>query len=368
MTKSRAVSALVYAAVLLFLLAVLPAAVRMKPHPLTPAFAMLPAQTREPGNALIVDPTRPHAEVPPGAETASSAAPLSDSSSPPASTEAAAAGPERTGEWSPSGTPPIPAASAPTIALPAVAAPEASPAGPSASVTQAVYQPGSPSRNAKFKPIPVLNYHSVSVDPGNIVVIHPDKFREQMQYLHDNGYSTLTLKEFTDIFEGAAEAPAKPVLLTFDDGYTDNYMTAMPVLKEYGFHATLFMSPGMVGTAGYIDWDQARALQENGWDIQPHGMTHPSLPKLSTDDQTREITEARRLIEEHLKVTADVYCYPYGQYNKETLDILTRHGFRYAFTIEQGKTAAGQHPYKLTRIFVNGEEKLASLIHKLTKW
>lgn len=362
MKKLRAVPVVVYAAVLLLLLAVLPAML-MKPHPLSPAFSMMPSETKEPGNAAIVDPGRPHAEVP--AEL--TAQPDGPASQPPAA-RAAPVSPNAAPAGAPSDSPtpqPSAADSGFASAAPGTPAPAVKTA---ATVAQSVYQPGGKLPAAKFRPIPVLNYHSVSIDPGNIVVIHPDKFREQMEYLHDNGYTTLTLKEFTDIFEGKAEAPAKPVLLTFDDGYTDNYETAMPVLKEFGFHATLFMSPGMVGQSGYIDWDQARELYGNGWDIQPHGMTHPSLPKLSSEEQTEEIVEARRQIEEQLKVTADVYCYPYGQYNKDTLDILSRHGFRYAFTIEQGKTASGQHPYKLTRIFVNGEEKLSSLVHKLSKW
>lgn len=372
MRKDRSISAVVYAAIFLLILAVVPAAARWKPHPLAPAFSMMPEPPDVPvhSEAVIVDPKRPHAEVPPGLDLTVYPEP------PPSAPEHDSSAGAEAGSGLP-GTPLAggPQASELPASTPAAVVPGTGPSGSPApskeplTVREAVYRaPGTPAAPAEFKPIPVLNYHSVAVDPGNIVVIHPDKFREHMQYLHDNGYRTLTLNEFTDIFEGRAEAPAKAVLLTFDDGYTDNYETAMPVLKEFGFHATLFMSPGMVGQEGYIDWEQARELQKNGWDIQPHGMTHPSLPKLSAADQTREIVEARRLIEEKLGTAADIYCYPYGQYNRETLDILKNNGFRYAFTIEQGKTAPGQHPYKLTRIFVNGEEKLSALIYKLTKW
>jgi peptidoglycan/xylan/chitin deacetylase (PgdA/CDA1 family) len=237
----------------------------------------------------------------------------------------------------------------------------------SPSVHDAVYGTKGKSRR-KLPAIPVLNYHSVADVPGNTVVIHPDKLREQLQYLSDNEYHTLTMKEFTDIIEGKTDAPGKAVLLTFDDGYTNNYETAMPMLKEFGFHATLFMSPGMVEDSGYLNWAQVREMQANGWDILPHGMTHPELTDLEEADQAAEIVEARRLIEEQLSTPADIFCYPYGKYNKTTLKILEANGFRYAFTIDQGKTTSDQHPYKLKRIFVNGEEKLSSLVHKLTKW
>ncbi|MCZ8513283.1 polysaccharide deacetylase family protein [Paenibacillus filicis] len=202
---------------------------------------------------------------------------------------------------------------------------------------------------------PVLNYHSIAVDPGNRATIAPEKFAEQMHYLSHQGYTTLTLAQFTDMLEHRAEVPAKPVLLTFDDGYADNYAHAMPLLKELGFHATLFMSPGMMG-GYYLNWDQIREMHAAGWDIQPHGMTHPHLPKLKKAEQEAQITEARALIEQELGTTADVFCYPYGEYNRTTLDILEEHGFRYAFTIDQGWTDSEQPPYKLKRIFVNGEE------------
>lgn len=213
--------------------------------------------------------------------------------------------------------------------------------------------------------IPVLNYHSVAVDPGNIVVITPEKLEEQMAYLSKNGYEPLTLADFFLILEGRKEPPPKPVLLTFDDGYADNYTHAMPILQKYGFPATMFMSPGTIGDGYYVSWEQAKEMKEAGWDIQPHGMTHPHLPKLGAEAQEQEIADARKLIEEHLGVTADVYCYPYGEYNRDTLKILEKLGFRYAFTIRQGKTDASQPGFELKRIFVNGEASLQSWIRSL---
>lgn len=213
--------------------------------------------------------------------------------------------------------------------------------------------------------IPVLNYHSVAIDPGNIAVISPEKFAAHMEYLAQEGYAPLKLADFVDIMEGKRQAPERSVLLTFDDGYIDNYETVMPILQKYGFPAVLFMSPGMTEDDGYVNWEQVRAMQKAGWSIQPHGMTHPHLPQLSKDEQEKEIVEARKQIEERLGVTADVYCYPYGEYNRDTLRILEDNGFRYAFTIDQGKTAASQHPLKLKRIFVNGEESLKTWASRL---
>ncbi|TBL70120.1 polysaccharide deacetylase family protein [Paenibacillus thalictri] len=213
----------------------------------------------------------------------------------------------------------------------------------------------------------MLNYHSITYDPGNKAVITPELFTEQMNYLAENGYTTLTLKHFSDIWLGEAEMPKKPVLLTFDDGYADNHEYAMPLLKKLGFHATLFMSPGTTDDGYFLSWEQVKEMHEAGWDIQPHGMTHPYLTSLSKSDQAYEILEAKKQIEDQLGTTADIFCYPYGAYNAKTLAILKENGFRFAFTIEQGKTKTNQDPLKLKRIFVNGEEPTKTLIKNLEK-
>lgn len=244
----------------------------------------------------------------------------------------------------------------------------AAPAAAPATVVSAVYNGKTASGGRKTVSIAVLYYHSVQDMPGSSAVVSPIQFAEQMQYLADNGYRPLTMAEFSDIMEGKAAAPDKPVLLTFDDGYVDNHSTVMPLLKKLGFPATVFMSPGVMDDKRFITWEQAKDLRDNGWDVLPHGMTHPYLTKLTPEEQAVEILEARKQIEEQLGVTADVFCYPYGQYNNATLKILADNGFRYAFTIEQGKTTPDQHPYKLTRVFVNGREDLEALIRKLTKW
>ncbi|WP_409345007.1 polysaccharide deacetylase family protein [Paenibacillus sp. MBLB4367] len=214
--------------------------------------------------------------------------------------------------------------------------------------------------------IPVLNYHSVDYDPGNIVAITPEKLDEQMAFLAENGFEPLTLDDFFLILEGGLEPPDKPVLLTFDDGYADNYKNAMPIMKKYGFPATMFMSPGMIGQDWYVNWEQAKEMKEAGWDIQPHGMTHPHLPRLTAEEQASEITEARKQIEEQLGGTAVVFCYPYGEFNRDTLRILEDNRFRYAFTIQQGRTDASQPKFQLKRIFVNGEESLKTWKQRLT--
>ncbi|PYI57583.1 polysaccharide deacetylase [Paenibacillus flagellatus] len=187
-----------------------------------------------------------------------------------------------------------------------------------------------------------------------------------MAYLADNGYTTLTLGQFVDIWDGKAEAPDKAVLLTFDDGYADNYTEAMPILAKHGFRATMFVSPGMVGQDGYYaDWDQIRAMRDAGWDIQPHGMTHPYLHKLPAEEQRKEIAGSIEALKRETGIDAVAFCYPYGMRNKETLKLLAEYGVRFAFTIDQGKTEPSQQPLQLKRLFVGGKDSLQTFVKKL---
>jgi peptidoglycan/xylan/chitin deacetylase (PgdA/CDA1 family) len=110
---------------------------------------------------------------------------------------------------------------------------------------------------------------------------------------------------------------------------------------------------------------QVKEMHLADWDIQPHGMTHPHLPQLSTKEQQQEIMNAREQIEAQLGTIADIFCYPYGEYNEKTLEVLRNGGFRYAFTIMQGRTEASQPPLQLKRLFVNGEESLRTWMKKL---
>jgi peptidoglycan/xylan/chitin deacetylase (PgdA/CDA1 family) len=213
--------------------------------------------------------------------------------------------------------------------------------------------------------IPVLNYHSIGVTKGNTLVLDPKKLTQQMEFLAEQGYSPLTLSDFILILEKKKSAPARPVLLTFDDGYIDNYEQAMPILKRHRFPATIFISPGTIGQEGKVNWKQIKEMQEAGWDIQPHGMTHPHLPELTAVEQKEEITQARRQIEQQLGTKADIFCYPFGEFNKQTLTILKEEGFRYAFTIRQGRTTSSQDPFHLKRIYVNSEDSLLQWSKKL---
>ena len=137
--------------------------------------------------------------------------------------------------------------------------------------------------------IPVLMYHKIGDDKDNDAVIREDLFREQMKFLKDNGYNPLTMDQLYDYGVNGAAVPEKPVVLTFDDGYADTYSIVYPIMKEYGFAATVFINPGDVGTR--LTWDQIREMHKNGITISNHGFQHIEMGQLSEAKQIENITK-----------------------------------------------------------------------------
>ncbi|CAN7681208.1 polysaccharide deacetylase family protein [Paenibacillus sp. LjRoot56] len=215
--------------------------------------------------------------------------------------------------------------------------------------------------------IPVLNYHSIGVAPGNTYVLHPDTFARQMDYLSAHHYTPLTLDEFASVLSHKMPSPAHPVLLTFDDGYANNAEVALPILQKHKFPATLYLSTGLVGTPGYLTWPQIHELSAAGWDIASHTVTHPHLPKLSKKAQREEILAARAKIEQELGKPANTFAYPYGDYNRKTLRILKKAHFSYAFTTHSGWASSDQPPLELHRIVVDSQKPFEEWVQQLTE-
>ncbi|WP_240343907.1 polysaccharide deacetylase family protein [Paenibacillus sp. SYP-B3998] len=188
-----------------------------------------------------------------------------------------------------------------------------------------------------------------------------------MKYLAVHHFTPLTLNDFTLILQNQKAAPPRPVLLTFDDGYANNAELAMPILRQYNFPATLFISLGAVGQPGYLSWPQIKEMHAAGWDIQPHTVTHPHLPLLDADKQREEIMHSRQQLEEQLGGKADVFAFPYGEYNEETLKILREAGFRYAFTTQEGRVDSSLPPLELPRIVVYGDDYFRTWKKKLLR-
>jgi peptidoglycan/xylan/chitin deacetylase (PgdA/CDA1 family) len=203
--------------------------------------------------------------------------------------------------------------------------------------------------------VPILLYHSISEDDVNPLAVSPARFREQMLYLRDRGYQAL---QFADLagWERGRLLPPKSVIITFDDGYQDNFTTAYPILQKLGLKATVFAVTGSIGKRGYLTWGQLRRMEASGViDTQSHTVTHPDLTKLSSESKRRELSDSREAIRRHLGHTPQALAYPYALYDQPAINAAVQAGYRYAVTAEPGYAEVKQGLLKLHRNLITGE-------------
>lgn len=202
-----------------------------------------------------------------------------------------------------------------------------------------------------------LNYHQV-VDTFTSLAIPPYTFDTQMDYLTSHGYVSITPEELTAGLNGELQLPEKPVLITFDDGYLDNYTNAFPILKRYGMRATIFVVPAFVGKRdGYLTWDQLREMEQGGITIQSHTLNHRKLEELPDDEIRSELLNSKLVLEEQLGHPVEYLAYPTGTYNLHIAEIAKDVGYKGAYTIKYGSVDLGSNLFALERVPIFQTEK-----------
>ena len=203
------------------------------------------------------------------------------------------------------------------------------------------------------KKIVILNYHKVD-ELFNSLSVAPDDFDEQMAYLKDHGFQTISLEQMRKALAGeAVDLPEKPLLITFDDGYRDNYTNAYPILAKYGYTGVIFVITSFLdrNIPQYITWDMAKELQESGViDIQSHTVNHNSMTELNDEKLRQELIDSKKRIEEVLGKPADYVAYPTGTYNLHIAGIIQDCGYKGAFTIKYGNVDSLTNLYAIERL------------------
>lgn len=197
----------------------------------------------------------------------------------------------------------------------------------------------------------VLNYHKIDHTFISLSV-RPEDFDNQMKYLHDNGYHTINPDELYEALAGNGQLPENPVLITFDDGYEDNYTNAYPILKKYDFKATIFVVTGFLDRhkKGYLSWDQAREMNKNGINIESHTVNHKSMTDLTDDELRSELVDSKKKAESELGHAVNYVAYPTGTYNLHIAQMVKEAGYKAAFTIKYGNVDKASNIFALERV------------------
>ena len=187
---------------------------------------------------------------------------------------------------------------------------------------------------AASRGIPILTYHYVRdynnpKDPtGNGLSVSPGNFSAQMDYLSAHGFTPITLDTMYAILSHKAGSPAKPIVLTFDDGYIDFYANAYPVLKAHNFQAVSFIVTGFVGRPAYLSWDNISEMYSSGLiSFQARTVDHAYLPNLSYQQVLRELIDSKNALQSHIGYTVNSIAYPYGASNGFVIKAAQKSGF-----------------------------------------
>ena len=206
--------------------------------------------------------------------------------------------------------------------------------------------------------IPILYYHSVSPSADNEVIITPEILKSELQYLKDEGYTTLTLNEVSDYLLNSSAIPSKSIVITFDDGYMDNYDNAFPILKELGMKATIFCITSKLDGSYYLSPNAIKEMSDYGIDIQSHTVTHPKLDSLTYDEQLTELKESKKTLESITGKPVTSIAYPFGNFNEDTIKAAEASGYSLGFTTNRGLADRNDDYLQIDRIYVSSNYDL----------
>ncbi len=199
---------------------------------------------------------------------------------------------------------------------------------------------------ASSKSIPVLSYHCINDKINGSIDMHvsPKAFEKQIKDIIDRGYTPIT---FADLKNN--KTIDKPIIITFDDGYEDNYYNAYPILKKYGVRATIFLVTDFIGKPNCLSLSQITQMKDL-IDFQSHTMSHRRLTELGSRELEYELSQSRIKLEALLNKKIDVIAYPYGSYNRNVIARVKKYySFGVSFTFGKYYYGASDN-YKIRRI------------------
>ncbi len=199
--------------------------------------------------------------------------------------------------------------------------------------------------------VPIMMYHNVDnthYSEGNWIT--PENFERHMIYLKEHGYNVISLDELVTAIKEKQHISRKTVVITFDDGFENNYTNAYPILKQYGFPATMFIPSDLVNTKGRLTWEEIKEMAKHGVDIGSHGRVGEYLPSFSKKRQRDEIFTSKRILEDKLGRKISYFAYPIGGFTQDIKKMLVSAGYKGACTTNRGFDKKNLDVFELNRI------------------
>ncbi len=221
-------------------------------------------------------------------------------------------------------------------------------------------------------PVPILTYHelrkapSAPRSPSSASLWVPGtRFSSQMRGLARAGYHGVTLSQVWAAWHGGRALPARPVVVSFDDGYAAQFSTGARVLRSLGWPGVLNLEISRVGARGGLSVAQVRTLVRRGWQIASHTYTHPDLTTVSADQLHHEVADSRAWLRRRFGGAVAFFCYPFGRTSPAVEDAVAVAGYSGATTTSAGVAVPGANPLELPRMTVRPRDTAATLAQRL---
>ena len=208
----------------------------------------------------------------------------------------------------------------------------------------------------------ILMYHSVS-NSKTFFSVSPQVFEKQINYLVSNKYNIVSLDKLVGYFNNQS-IPPRTVLITFDDGYEDNYSNVFPIFKKYKVSATIFISTSMVGTEvqakngekfRILDFSQIKEMKKSGLiEFGAHGHNHQKLTSLSESEIEQELLNSKKILEEKLECEIKYFAYPSGKFN-DFVKAKAQKYFQLALTVLSGGISPQDDLFALKRNSIDSQ-------------
>ena len=206
--------------------------------------------------------------------------------------------------------------------------------------------------------VPILCYHRFGNGCDSPLCVSAELFDHQMRYLRNHGYRVITPEQILNFLSYRLAIPKKAVMITIDDGYRSVYDVAYPILKKYGYPATLFVYTNYVGVSSKaITWQQLRELKSNGFTIGSHTIMHSDLSNKGDNESDaqykqrlhKELFDSKKIIDQALDQDTFIFAYPFGRVNLEALEMTRKAGYRLAVTVNRGGNPFFSNAFLLRR-------------------
>lgn len=206
---------------------------------------------------------------------------------------------------------------------------------------------------------PILLYHKlIKVEPQDSYSVSPEIFDQQLTWLEDNGYTVISMENLYSALAGDGDLPANPVVITFDDGDSNQYSNALPILKKHRMKATFFIKLNNIGKEGGMSWSQIKTLSRAGMTIGSHSVNHDNMSQMDETTMRYELVQSKKILEKEIGEKIKFFAYPGGAYSQATIKATEDAGYLAAVTTHHNvyqQIRKKDDLYTLARVHIDDE-------------